>query len=57
MADMAKNNTINILIKMISYIASTNSDLTATIKKIANQLERSQSKNGRSKNTNASNGG
>ena len=57
MADMAKNNTINILIKMISYIASTNSDLTATIKKIANQLERSQSKNGRSENTNASNGG
>ena len=57
MAATAKNETIEILIKTISKLTSTNSELTATIKKLANQLERAQSKNGRSKNNGASGGG
>ena len=57
MAATEKNETIESLIKTISELTSTNSDLTATIKKLSNQLERAQSKNGRSENTNASNGG
>ena len=56
MAATAKNNNIEILIKMISELTSTNSELTATIKKLANQLERDQSKNRRIENNNASNG-
>ena len=57
MAAMAKNDTIESLIKTISDLTSNNSELTATIKKLTNQLERDLSKNGRSDNTNASNGG
>ena len=48
MAATAKNDTIESLVKTISEITNTNSALTATIKKLANQLERDQSKNRRS---------
>ena len=57
MAATAKNDTIESLVKTISEITKTNSALTATIKKLANQLERAQSKNGRSENNGASSGG
>ena len=55
MAATKKNDTIKILIKTISNITSNNSELTAIIKKLTNQLERDLSKKGRSDNTNASN--
>ena len=54
-AATAKNDTIEILIKTISKLASNNSELTATIKKLANQLERALGKNRRSDNTDTSN--
>ena len=57
MAATAKNDTTESLIKKTSKLTSTNSELTATVKKFINQLERAQSKNGRSDNTNTSNGG
>ena len=57
MAATAKNDTIESLVKTISEITNTNSALTATIKKLVNQLERAKSKNGRSKNNSASGGG
>ena len=57
MAATAKNDTIESLVKTISELTNTNSALTATIKKLANQLERAQSKNGRSENNGASSGG
>ena len=50
MAATAKNDTIESLVKMISEITNTNLALTATIKKLDNQLERDQSKNRPSKN-------
>ena len=57
MAATAKNDTIESLVKTISEITNTNSALTTTIKKLSNQLERSQSKNGQSENNSASGGG
>ena len=54
MAATAKNDTIESLVKTISELTTTNSALTATIKKLANQLERAQSKSGRNKNNGAS---
>ena len=56
MAATAKNDTIESLVKTISELTTTNSALTATIKKLANQLERSQSKSGRNKYNGASGG-
>ena len=56
MAATVKNNTIEIPVKTISELTSNNSELTATVKKLTNQLERDLSKNGRSDYTNASNG-
>ena len=55
MAATEKNDTIESLIKTISELTSNNSELAATIKKLANQLERDIGKNRRSDNTNASN--
>ena len=46
MAAIAKNDTIESLVKTISELTSANSSLTATIKKLTSQLERSQSKRG-----------
>ena len=57
MAATAKNDTIEILIKTIIELTNTKSALTATIKKLANQLERAQIKNRRSENKGASSGG
>ena len=57
MASTAENDTIESLIKTISELTSNNSEFTATIKRLTNQLERVQSKNRRSDNTIASNGG
>ena len=57
MSATAKNDAIESLIKKFSELTSNNSELTATIQKLANQLDRALSKNGRSDNTNASNGG
>ena len=57
MAATAKNDTTESLIKIISKLTNTISALTATIKKLANQLERAQSKNGWSEDTNTSNSG
>ena len=57
MAATAKNDTTDSLIKIISKLTNTISALTATIKKLANQLERAQSKNGWSEDTNTSNSG
>ena len=59
MAATAKNDTIKILIKTISKITSKKSELTATIKKLTNQLERALGKNRQSDNTDTSrtNGG
>ena len=57
MEDTAKDDTIESLINTIIELTRTNSEITTTIKKLANQLERAQSKNGRSKNTNTSNSG
>ena len=48
MATTEKNDTIESLVKTISELTNTNSALTATTKKLANQLERAQSKNKRS---------
>ena len=45
MAATAKNDTIKNLIKTISNITSNNSELTSTIKKFTNQLERALGKN------------
>ena len=50
MGATAKNNTIESLIKTIIELTSNNSDLTATIKKLTNQLERDPSKNRQSDN-------
>ena len=50
MAATAKNDTIEILAKTFSELTNTKSALTATIKKLANQLERAQSKSGRNEN-------
>ena len=55
MAATAKNDTIKRLIKTISELTSNNSEVTATIKKLTNQLERALGKNRRSDNTDASN--
>ena len=57
MAAATKNYTIESLVKTISELTNTNSALTTTIKKLANQLERAQSKNGWSENNGASSGG
>ena len=57
MADTAKNDTIESLVKTISYLTTTNSALKATIKKLANQLERLQSKSGWNEYNGASGGG
>ena len=57
MAATAKNDTIESLVKTISELTTTNSALTATIKKLANQLEKAQIKNGPSENNGASGGG
>ena len=57
MAATAKNDTIESLVKTISELTTTNSAITATIKKLANQLERAQSKSGRKENNGASGGG
>ena len=45
MAATAKNDTIKSLIKTVSELSSNNSELTATIKKLTNQLERAIGKN------------
>ena len=45
MAATEKNDTIESLIKTISELTSNNLELTATIKKLTNQLERDLSKN------------
>ena len=45
MAATAKNDAIESLIKTISKLASNNSELTATTKKLTNQLERDLVKN------------
>ena len=55
MVTTAKNDTIKSLIKTISELTRNNSDLTATIKKLTNQLERSLGKNRRNNNTDDSN--
>ena len=57
MAAMAKNNTIESLVKTISELTTTNSALTATIENLANQLERSQIESGRNKYNGASGSG
>ena len=57
MAATAKNEKIESLVKTIIKITTTNSALTATIKKLANQLERAQSKSGKNENNGASDGG
>ena len=57
MATTAKNDTIEILVKTIREPTTTNSALTATFKKITNQLERAQSKSGQNGNNGASGGG
>ena len=57
MAAATKNYTIESLVKTISELTNTNLALTTTIKKLANQLERAQSKNGWSENNGASGGG
>ena len=57
MAATAKNDTIESLVRTISELTTTNSALIATIKKLANQLERAQSKSGRNENNGASGGG
>ena len=57
MAATEKNDTIESLVKKISELTNTNSALTVTIKKLANQLERAQSKNRQSENNGASSGG
>ena len=56
MAATAKNEKIESLVKTIIKITTTNSALTATIKKLANQLERAQSKSGKNENNGASAG-
>ena len=55
MAATKKNDTIKIPIKTIRELTSKNSELTATIKNLANQLDRALGKNRRSNNTGASN--
>ena len=57
MAATAKNNTTESLVKTISELTTNNLALTGTIKKLANQLERSQSKSGRNEYNGASGGG
>ena len=57
MAATAKNDTIESLVKTISKLTTTNLALTATIKNISNQLERSRSKRGRNEYNGASGGG
>ena len=57
MAATAKNDTIESLVKTISELTTTNSELKVTIKKLANQLERSQSKSGRNEYNGARGGG
>ena len=46
-----KNDTIEILIKKTSKLTSNNSELTATVKKLTNQLERDLNKNRKNDNT------
>ena len=57
MAATAKNNKIESLVKTIGKLTTTNLSLTATIKKLTSQLERSQSKIGRTEHNGASGGG
>ena len=54
MAATAKNDTIEILFKTTIKLTTTNSAPTATIKKLANQLARAQSKSRRNKNNGTS---